>query len=198
MLLTCVAPCAARPTARVPSSTGPSNNRIVAVTDTSLGLYTPTFVRESPFTSPVNTVTAWAAEGGKPGMNIPTCPPPDNGDGDRNCDVTTRPPAAARLVNSIAPRESGAPNKLTQMSSNACASRGANWNVCCCPLNRYTAVTVNTSVYDVLNTLTSDTNGTPPTPNTDAATGSVTVSARRDAPPATRSRAAPRKNRSAA
>jgi hypothetical protein len=43
-------------------------------------------------------------------------------------------------------------------------------------LNRYTAVTVNTSAYDVLNTLTSDTNGTPPTPVTDAATGNVTVS----------------------
>jgi hypothetical protein len=48
-------------------------------------------------------------------------------------------------------------------------------------LNRYTAVTVSTSVYDVLNTLTSDTNGTPPTPDTDAATGSVTVSAARNA-----------------
>jgi hypothetical protein len=46
-------------------------------------------------------------------------------------------------------------------------------------LNRYTAVTVNTSVYDVLKTLTSDTNGTPPTPVTDAATGNVTVSAKR-------------------
>src|ERR1700693_678122 len=124
MLLTCVAPCAARPTARVPSSTGPSNNRIVAVTDTSLGLYTPTFVRESPFTSPVNTVTAWAVERGKPGIHLPTCPPSDSGD--HNCDVTTRPPALAVLVNSIAPREFGTPNKLTQMSSNACASRGAN------------------------------------------------------------------------
>jgi hypothetical protein len=46
-------------------------------------------------------------------------------------------------------------------------------------LNRYTAVTVNTSVYDVLKTRASDTNGTPPTPVADAATGNVTVSAQR-------------------
>jgi hypothetical protein len=65
------------------------------------------------------------------------------------------------------------------MSSNALASRAASWNTCVAPLNRYTAVTVNASVYDVLKTLTSDTNGTPPTPVTDAATGNVTVSARR-------------------
>jgi hypothetical protein len=67
------------------------------------------------------------------------------------------------------------------MSSNARASRGASENTCVAPLNRYTAVTLNTSVYDVLNTRTSDTNGTPPTPETDAATGSVTVSAARNA-----------------
>src|SRR2546426_243162 len=47
------------------------------------------------------------------------------------------------------------------------------------PLTRYPAVTVNASVYDVLKTRTSDTNGTPPAPVTDAATGSVTVSAQR-------------------
>jgi hypothetical protein len=34
-------------------------------------------------------------------------------------------------------------------------------------------------VYDVLNTRTSDTNGTPPCPVADAATGNVTVSAER-------------------
>src|SRR6476661_3060552 len=117
MLLTCVTPCAARPTDWLPSNTGPSNSRIVAVTDTSLGLYTPMFVRESPFTSPVNTVTAFAPDGGRPGMNIPTWPPLVSGD--LNCDVTTRPPGPAPLENSIAPSEFGTPNKLTQMSSNA-------------------------------------------------------------------------------
>jgi hypothetical protein len=35
-------------------------------------------------------------------------------------------------------------------------------------------------VYDVLNTRTSDTNGTPPCPVADAATGNVTVSANRE------------------
>jgi hypothetical protein len=39
-------------------------------------------------------------------------------------------------------------------------------------------------VYDVLNTLTSYTNGTPPAPTTDAATGNVTVSPARGVTPA--------------
>ena len=64
------------------------------------------------------------------------------------------------------------------MSSNAFASRGASSNTRDAPLNRYTAVTVNASVYDVLNTLTSETNGTPPTPIAEATTGNVTVSAK--------------------
>src|SRR6266540_3745067 len=108
-------------------------------------------------------------------MNIPTKPPP--GTGERNCELTTRLSPPPELANSTAPTEPGAPNRLTPMSSNALASRAASWNTRVAPLNRYTAVTVNTSVYDVLKTLTSDTNGTPPTPATDAATGSVTVSA---------------------
>jgi hypothetical protein len=40
------------------------------------------------------------------------------------------------------------------------------------------AVTVKTSVYEVLKTLTSDTNGIPPRPTAETATGNVTVSAR--------------------
>src|SRR5262245_46675331 len=60
------------------------------------------------------------------------------------------------------------------MSSKAFASRGASWNDCVAPLKRYTAVTVRTSVYDVLNTGTSETDGTPPTPVPDATVGSVT------------------------
>jgi hypothetical protein len=40
------------------------------------------------------------------------------------------------------------------------------------------AVTVKTSVYEVLKTLTSETNGTPPRPTAETATGNVTVSAR--------------------
>src|SRR6266508_5457300 len=186
MLLTCVTACPNRPTLVVPSSTGPSKRRIVTVTAFPLGLYTPMFVRESPLTSPVSTVTVAAADGGNPGMNIPTNPPALTGD--RNCEDTTRVPSAAPLVNSTAPRESGLANKLTAMSSKALASRGASSNTCVAPLNRYTAVTVNASVYDVLKTLTSDTNGTPPTPATDAATGSVTVSA--ESGPAARSRSA--------
>src|SRR5262245_3030804 len=63
------------------------------------------------------------------------------------------------------------------MSSNPRASRGASWNTCVAPLNRYTAVTFSTFAYDVLNTRTSDTNGTPPCPVADAAAGNVTVSA---------------------
>src|SRR5215467_10106137 len=133
-------------------------------------------VRESPLTSPVSTVTAPAADGARPGMNIPTNPPVVTGD--LNCDETTSVPCAAGLVNSTAPREFGVENRLTQMSSNALASRAASWKVCVAPLNRYTAVTASTSVYDVLKTRTSDTNGTPPPPVTDAATGSVTFSAR--------------------
>jgi hypothetical protein len=62
-------------------------------------------------------------------------------------------------------------------------------------LNRYTAVTLNTSVYDVLNTRTSDTNGTPPTPLTDAATGNVTnASARSGGERATSNRVAGRES----
>src|SRR5262245_2859610 len=146
MLLTCVTPCGPRFTLVVPRSTGPSNKRIVAVTALLFGLYTPTFVRESPFTNPVSAVTGCAADGGRPGMNIPTNPPLATGD--FNCDDTTSVPASPALVNSIAPRDPGAPNRLTQMSSNARASRAASWNVCIAPLNRYTAVTACTSVYD--------------------------------------------------
>src|SRR2546426_1098035 len=108
-----VPPCGPSATDVVPSNTGPSNSRIVAVTDTALGLYTPTFVRESPFTNPVNTVTALAADDGSPGTNIPTKPPPVTGD--LNCELTTSNPAPPQLVNSTAPRELGVPNKLTQM-----------------------------------------------------------------------------------
>jgi hypothetical protein len=77
----------------------------------------------------------------------------------------------------------GTLNRLTQMLSNALASRGANAKLCegCVEqpavdvLHRYVAVTFTTSVYDVLNTRTSEKNGACPT--TDAATGNVTVSA---------------------
>src|SRR5215467_4679930 len=124
MLLTCVTPCAPSCTLVVPSNTAPSYNRIVAVTAFPLGLYIPTFVRESPFTSPVNTVTTCAADDGSPGMNIPTNPPPVTGD--LNCDETTSDPAAPELVNSTAPNDPGDENKLTQMSSNAFASRAPN------------------------------------------------------------------------
>src|SRR5438876_736422 len=174
MLLTCVTARGASATDVVPSNTAPSNSRIVAVTPTALGLYTPTFVRESPLARPVNTVTAFAADDGNPGMNIPTKPPPETGD--LNCELTTSNPAPPELVNSTAPSEPGVSNKLTQILSNDRDSRAPSENCLDAPLNRYTAVTVNTSVYDVLNTLTSDTNGTPPAPATDAATGNVTVS----------------------
>src|SRR5215831_6871879 len=177
MLFTCVTACGPKFTDVVPSNTDPSNKLIVAVTDTPLGLYTPTFVRDSPLTRLVNTETTDAALDGNPGTNIPTCPPPAAGD--LNCDVTTRSPAAWSLVNSTAPKLDGDENKLTQISSNPRASRGASANACDAPLNRYTAVTFITFVYDVLNTLTSDTNGTPPCPVADAATGNVTVSANR-------------------
>src|ERR1700720_3114751 len=92
MLLTCVTACAPNTTGVVPNNTPPSYNRIVAVTDTPLGLYTPTLVRESPFTRLVNTLTTDAAVLGNPGTNIPTCPPTSAGD--LNCDVTTNCPAA--------------------------------------------------------------------------------------------------------
>src|SRR6266542_6397017 len=108
MLLTCVAACPASPNPVVPSSTGPSKRRIVAVTELPLGLYIPMFVRESPLTSPVSTVTALAADGGSPGMNIPTKPPVLTGE--RNCEDTTSVPCAAQLVNSTAPRDPGLAN----------------------------------------------------------------------------------------
>src|SRR5262249_5983438 len=155
----------------------PSYKRIVAVTAVSLGLYTPTFVRESPLTRLVNTLTTEAPLVANPGTNIPTWPPA--GSGDRSCDVTTSCPAAPSVLNSTAPRLCGVQTNLTQMSSTPRASRGANAKTCVAPLNRYTAVTFSTFAYDVLNTRTSDTNGTPPCPIADAATGSVTVSARR-------------------
>jgi hypothetical protein len=49
------------------------------------------------------------------------------------------------------------------------------------------AVTVKTSVYEVLKTLTSETNGIPPRPTAETATGNVTVSARAEKDGATRS-----------
>jgi hypothetical protein len=160
----------------VPNSTGPSNNLTATLTEASLGLYTPTLVRDAPFINPGNTVTGCAAEDGSPGMNIPTAPPVGNGEYNR--DVTTTVPAEAELVNSTAPNEFGVANKLTQISSKDFASRGANVNVLtACDPNRYTAVTATLAVYDVLNTRTSERNGA--TPCTDAATGSVTMSARR-------------------
>jgi hypothetical protein len=36
----------------VPNNTGPSNNLTATLTDASLGLYTPTFVRDAPFINP--------------------------------------------------------------------------------------------------------------------------------------------------
>ena len=80
MLLTCVPPCGASPTDLVPNNTGPSKSRIVAVTPLSLGLYRPMFVRASPLTSPGSTASARAADGGSPGTNIPTNPPPAAGE----------------------------------------------------------------------------------------------------------------------
>src|SRR5207245_2016557 len=69
------------------------------------------------------------------------------------------------------------------MSSNAFDSRGDNVKVCggtadAHPKHRYTAVTVSTDVYDVLNTRTSEKNGATGR-TTDAATGNVTVSPKR-------------------
>src|SRR5712691_3591012 len=100
----------------VPNNTGPSNNLTAAVTGTSLGLYTPTFVRDAPFINPANSVTGCADEEGNPGTNIPTAPPTGCGKGEYNRDVTTTVPAAAELENSTAPNELGTPNKLTQIS----------------------------------------------------------------------------------
>jgi hypothetical protein len=84
----------------------------------------PMFVRESPLTSPVRTVTAAASVGASPGMNIPTNPPVETGE--RSCDDTTSVPCGAGLVKSTAPSEPGVANRLTAMSSNAFASRGAS------------------------------------------------------------------------
>jgi hypothetical protein len=145
----------------VPNNTDASNNLTATVTDTSLGLYTPTFVRDAPFINPGNTVAGCAAEDGNPGMNIPTAPPVGNGEYNR--DVTTIVPAGAELVNSTAPNEFGVANKLTQISSNDFASRGANVNVLTgCDPDRYTAVTATLAAYDVLNTRTSEKNGANP------------------------------------
>jgi hypothetical protein len=111
-------------------------------------------------------------------MNIPTAPPTGCGNGEYSRDVTTIVPAEAELVNSTAPNEFGVANKLTQISSNDFASRGPSVKVLAgCDPKRYTAVTVTLAVYDVLNARTSEKNGA--SPCTDAATGSVTVSARR-------------------
>src|SRR5689334_12097345 len=126
MLLTCVTALAASCTAVVPNNTFPSYSRIVAVTAVPLGLYTPTLVRESPLTRLVNTLTTDAALDGNPGTNIPTCPP--LAAGDRNCDVTSR--SSLSEVNSTAPRLCGVENRLTQISSNPRASRGASWKAC--------------------------------------------------------------------
>src|SRR6266508_3430228 len=124
MLFTCVTACGPNATDCVPNNTPPSNNRIAAVTETPLGLYTPMFVRESPLTKLVNTLTTPAAEEGSPGTNIPTCPPPDTGD--LSCEVTTKSSEDPLTLNSTAPNVPGEENKLTQMSSNPRASRGLN------------------------------------------------------------------------
>jgi hypothetical protein len=136
----CVPVLAANVNSTVPSNTGPSYNLTDTFTDASFGLYTPTFVRDAPFISPGNTVAGCAAEDGNPGMNIPTAPPEGNGEYSR--DVTTIVPAGAELVNSTAPKEFGVANKLTQISSNDFASRGARVNVLAgCDPNRYVAGT---------------------------------------------------------
>src|SRR5262249_4660663 len=101
MLLICVTPWGARFTLVVPRRTGPSNSRIVAVTAFPLGLYTPTFVRESPLTRLVSTVTAPASVGARPGMNMPTNPPPPAGE--RSRDETTSAPRGPALLNSTPP-----------------------------------------------------------------------------------------------
>src|SRR5215831_1227431 len=196
MLDTCVPLCGPRFSGITPSNTGgklPSNSysRIVATTAVKFGLYTPMLVRKLPVADPaldkfVNTVTGRAADDGSPGMNIPTDPtvPAGHGGlaaGEYRRDVTTR--SSEPDTNSTAPSELGTLNRLTQMLSNALASRGASAKFFegCVEhpavdvLHRYVAVTLTTSVYDVLNTRTSEKNGAAPT--TDAATGNVTVSA---------------------
>src|SRR5258706_7916996 len=117
MSLTCAPVCGPSVTGKVPSNTGPSNNRSVAVTPTALGLYTPMFVRKSPFNKFVNTVTAFADDDGRPGMNIPTEPVVASGEYRR--DVTTIPPGVATVENSIAPSDLGPPHNWLLMSSTA-------------------------------------------------------------------------------
>src|SRR5450756_1029779 len=152
MSLTCAPVCGPIGSDTVPSITGPSNRRIVAVTPTPLGLYTPMFVRKSPFISSVNAVTVFAADDGRPGMNIPTDPDVAGGaSGEYSLDVTTRPPEPG-VENSTAPSELGTPNKWLLISSNAFDSRGDSVKVCggtgdAHPKHRYTAVTVTGVVY---------------------------------------------------
>src|SRR5215471_1862404 len=209
MLDTCVPLCGPKFNGITPKSTGgklPSNSysRIVATTPVRFGLYTPMLVRKLPVADPalarfVNTVTACAADDGSPGMNIPTDPtvPAGHGGlaaGEYRRDVTSRPVELEE--NSTAPSELGTLNRLTQMLSNALASRGASakfFEGCgehpaVAGLHRYVAVTLTTSVYDVLNTRTSEKNGAAPT--TDAATGNVTVSAKSSSTPPLRKRSA--------
>src|SRR5437016_2224504 len=81
------------------------------------------------------------------------------------------------------------------MSSNAFDSRFSSVNTCGAtadahPKHRYTAVTVTPDVYDVLNTRTSEKNGATGR-TTDAATGNVTVSAKRHPDRKTRNAPAP-------
>src|SRR5258706_13058708 len=105
MSLTCAPVCGPSATGKVPSNTGPSNNRSVAVTPTALGLYTPMFVRKSPFNRVVNTVTTFADDDGRPGMNIPTDPVVAGGArGEYRRDITKVPPPPG-VQNSTAPRE---------------------------------------------------------------------------------------------
>src|SRR5258705_5319617 len=122
MSLTCAPVCGPSATGKVPSNTGPSNNRSVAVTPTALVLYTPMFVRKSPFNKFVNTVTAFADDDGRPGMNIPTEPVVASGEYRR--DVTTIPPGVATVENSIAPSEVGTPNNWFLISANTPDSPG--------------------------------------------------------------------------
>src|SRR5476651_2153709 len=108
-------------TVLTPSSTGgklPMSwySLIVAVTDTSLPLYTPRFVRKVPVDEPplerlVNNVPLLAAVGGRRGMNIPTDPTVPWGQGGTDAgeyrrEVTTRPLESGS--NSTAPSELGA------------------------------------------------------------------------------------------
>src|SRR6185369_82843 len=152
----------------------------------------PMFVRKSPFIRFVNAVTAFADVDGRPGMNIPTDPAVAGGaSGEYKRDVTTIPGDA--VENSTAPSEFGTPKNWLLMSSNAFDSRGTSVNTrggtgFAHPKHRYTAVTVTMSVYDVLNTRTSEKNGATGR-TTDAATGNVTVSPKSGAPAASRSAA---------